>query len=344
MIDRRNFIGKSLGIGAGTALAATVATAAPAMAARKGDDHVPVAGLHTFDTPKQVKAGLLNVGYAEIGPANGPVVICLHGYPYGTRSFAVTAPLLADRGYRVIVPYLRGYGTTRFLTADTFRNGQQAALGVDLIAFMDALKINKAVLAGFDWGTSVACVTAALWPERCKAIVATTGYAITSLAANLQPASAEVEHNWWYRSYFATERGRLAMEDPQKRRDLNRLDWQLTSPTVDDAVFDSVAVAFDNPDHAAIVIHHYRWQLSIAAGERQYDALEAKLAKLPAITVPSVALDPDRDPFTPPGEGASYRNHFTGRYEHRTLKGIGAHVPWEAPVAFADAVMTAARL
>jgi pimeloyl-ACP methyl ester carboxylesterase len=343
-MDRRNF-GKAIGLSAGAAAAASLGIANPAQAAGASRGGAMSGGMKTFDMPKQIKAGLLDVGYAELGPADGPVVVCVHGWPFGIRSFIDAAPLIADRGYHVYVPYLRGYGTTRFLSSDTPRSGQQAALGADLIAFMDALKIEKAVLAGFDWGTTVVNVVAALWPERCTGLVAASGYGIGDPATGLKPLDAATEHNWWYQFYFATQRGLTAMEDPAKRRDLCRLEWELTIPAVDDDVFDSVAVAFDNPDNAAIVVQHYRWRMGLTQGDPRYADLETKLVKRPVISVPTVTLDPDRDPFTaPPGDGSAYRDQFDGPYQHRTLKGIGAHVPQEAPVAFASAVFTADRL
>ncbi|MEV4096102.1 alpha/beta fold hydrolase [Streptosporangium saharense] len=328
MIDRRTF-GKALGV--------TVASLAGL-----GNLGEPA----TFGTLKQVRAGLLDVGYAEVGPAHGPVVVCLHGWPYDIHSFAEVAPLLAARGHRVIVPYLRGHGTTRFLSSRTARNAQQSAIALDIVALMDALKIEKAVLAGFDWGSRTADIIAALWPERCRALVSVSGYLITNLEANLRPLAPKAEYAWWYQYYFATERGRLAMLDRTKRRELTRLVWETVSPTwkFDDATFERTAAAFDNPDYAAIVIHNYRWRLSLADGERRYDALERRLAARPVIGVPTVTLDADRDPFTAPGDGISYRDMFTGPYDHRTLRGIGHNVPQEAPAAFAQAVIDATHL
>ncbi|MEU3878193.1 alpha/beta hydrolase, partial [Streptomyces sp. NPDC029704] len=251
------------------------------------------------------------------------------------------APLLAEEGYRVIVPYLRGHGTTRFLSEKTFRNAQQSALALDLIALMDALRIDKAVLAGFDWGSRTAGIVAALWPERCKALVSAGGYLVTDRRANLKPLGARAEYAWWYQYYFSTERGRLAMEDRTLRHDLTRLVWDTVSPTWDfgDATFERTAAAFDNPDYATVVIHNYRWRLGLADGERRYDPLEKRLAARPAIEVPALTLDAERDPFTPAGNGSSYRDRFTGPYEHRTLPGIGHNLPQEAPTAFARAVV-----
>ncbi|MFD0478411.1 alpha/beta fold hydrolase [Nonomuraea thailandensis] len=274
-------------------------------------------------------------------------MICLHGWPYDIHSFVDVAPLLAAQGYRVIVPYLRGHGTTRFLSAKTFRNAQQSAIALDIIALMNALRIDQAVLAGFDWGSRTADIIAALWPERCKALVSVSGYLITNLEANLAPLAPKAEYAWWYQYYFATERGRQAMRDKGKRHDLSRLVWDTVSPTwdFDDATFERTAAAFDNPDYAAIVIHNYRWRLSLAEGERRYDAVERRLQARPRINVPTITLDAELDPFTaPPGDGSAYRDMFTGAYDHRTLKGIGHNLPQEAPTAFAQAVVDADRL
>ena len=343
MINRRTFntaMGLGTGVGA-VSLAGLqgVSSAAPALS--------PTPGTHTsLPSPKQVKAGLLDVGYAELGPAHGPVVICLHGWPYDIHSYVDVAPLLAAEGYRVIVPYLRGHGTTRFLSARTFRNGQQSAIALDIIALMDALKIHKAVIAGFDWGSRTGDILAALWPERIKALVSVSGYLITDRKAQLEPLAAAAEHTWWYQFYFATERGKKAMEDHDHRLQLTRLVWDLVSPTwsFDDATFARTAAAFDNPDYAAVVIHNYRWRLSVAEGEPRYDRYEQKLATAPPITVPTITLDPEKDPFTLPGNGSMYRDKFTGTYEHRTLTGIGHNLPQEAPTAFAQAVVDADRL
>ncbi|TMR09709.1 alpha/beta hydrolase [Nonomuraea turkmeniaca] len=347
MINRRTF-GKAMGLATGATVASLAGLPAfPATSAttRGAAPTLPpvTPGAHTSFAPlKQVKAGLLDIGYAEAGPARGPVVICLHGWPYDIHSFVDVAPLLAAQGYRVIVPYLRGHGTTRFLSSKTFRNAQQSAIALDIIALMDALKIDKAVLAGFDWGSRTADIIAALWPQRCKALVSVSGYLITNLEANLEPLPPKAEYAWWYQYYFATERGRKAMENKDKRHDLTRLIWDTVSPTwnFDDATFERTAAAFDNPDYTAIVIHNYRWRLSLADGERRYDGLEKRLAARPVITVPTITLDAERDPFTaPPGDGSSYRTMFTGPYEHHTLKGIGHNLPQEAPTAFAQAVV-----
>ncbi|MBB5120304.1 alpha/beta hydrolase [Streptomyces eurocidicus] len=343
MIKRRTF-GKALGLGAGGAAAATPAGPAHASAMTgQGATAAGGRGRTAFPSLKKVRAGLLEIGYAETGPAHGPPVICLHGWPYDIHSFVDVAPLLAAEGYRVIVPYLRGHGTTRFLSPRTFRNGQQSALALDIIALMDALGLEKAVLAGFDWGARCADIIAALWPERCKALVSVGGYLVVNLKTNLQPLAPATEHAWWYQYYFSTERGRIAMEDKAKRHDLTRLVWDTVSPTWDfgDATFERTAAAFENPDYAAIVIHNYRWRLSLAEGERRYEPYEKRLAARPVIAVPTVTLDADRDPFTVPGDGTAYRDRFTGPYDHRTLKGIGHNVPQEAPEAFARAVVDA---
>src|SRR6185503_12189789 len=228
-----------------------------------------------------------NVGYAEVGPANGRPVMLLHGWPYDIHSYAGVAPILSAKGYRVIIPYLRGYGTTSFLTNDTVRNAQQAALAVDAIALMDALKIEKAIVGGFDWGARTVNIMAALWPERCKAMVSVSGYLIGSQAANRAPLPPKAELDWWYQFYFATERGRAGYE--KYRRDFAKLIWQIASPKwiFDDATYERSAAAFDNPDHVAITIHNYRWRLGLADGEARYAAMEQRLATAPAIKVPT---------------------------------------------------------
>ena len=295
-----------------------------------------------MDTPfgalKQVDAGLLSVGYAEAGPADGPVVLLLHGWPYDIHSFAEVTPVLAAAGYRVIVPFIRGYGPTRFLSGDTLRNGQQAALAADVTALMDALGIEQAILAGFDWGGRSADVVAALWPDRCKALVSVSGYLIGSQAANAAPLPPRAELAWWYQFYFATDRGRAGYE--KYRRDFNKLIWQLASPkwAFDDATFARTAAAFDNPDHVAIVIHNYRWRLG-AAGEPQYDDLERRLAGAPAIAVPTITLEGDAN-GAPHADASAYAGKFTGKYEHRVIGGgIGHNLPQQAPQAFAQAVI-----
>jgi pimeloyl-ACP methyl ester carboxylesterase len=296
----------------------------------------------SFAALKQIDAGLLNVGYAEAGPADGPVVILLHGWPYDIYSFVDVTPLLAQAGYRVIVPYLRGYGTTQFLSGDTFRNGQPAALAVDMIALMDALKIDKATLAGFDWGARTADIMAALWPERCKALVSVSGYLISGQEAGKMPLPPSAELQWWYQFYFATDRGRAGYE--KYRHDFAKLIWQLASPKwkFDDATFDRSAKAFDNPDHVAIVIHNYRWRIGVAEGEARYAEQDKRIAASPVITVPTITMEGDANgaPHPPP---ESYAKKFTGKYEHREIKGgIGHNLPQEAPQAFAEAVVDVA--
>ncbi|MFI8459973.1 alpha/beta fold hydrolase [Kitasatospora sp. NPDC085464] len=359
MIDRRTFT-RAVGLGAGAgalSLAALPASAEAAPVAPTGPAPAPAApapqagpagaaGRTGFARLAQVRAGVLDIGYAEDGPADGPVVICLHGWPYDIHSYVDVAPLLAAQGYRVIVPYLRGHGPTRFLSARTPRNAQQAAVAADVVALMDALGIGRAVLAGFDWGSRTADIVAALWPERVRALVSVSGYLVTDVEMQKEPLAAAAEHTWWYQFYFATERGRLAMEDRDKRRALCRLVWETVSPTwaFDDAVFERTAAAFDNPDYAAIVIHNYRWRLGLADGERRYDRLEQRLAARPRIAVPTVTLDAGRDPFTAPGDGSGYRQYFTGPYLHRTLADVGHNLPQEAPADFARAVLDAERL
>jgi len=294
-----------------------------------------------FGALKQIEAGVLDVGYAEAGPPDGRAVILLHGWPYDIHSFADAAPLLASAGYRVIVPYLRGYGTTRFLSGATPRNAQQSVLGVDAIALMDALGIDKAILAGFDWGARAANVAAALWPGRCKAMVSVSGYLIGSQEGNEVPLPPPAELAWWYLFYFATERGRAGYA--KYKREFAKLIWQTASPkwNFDDATFNQTAAAFDNEDHVAIVIHNYRWRIGAAGGEAQYDDLEKKLASGPAVTVPTITLEGDSNGAPHPDPG-TYRARFSGKYTHRTISGgIGHNLPQEAPQAFAEAIIDA---
>jgi len=302
-------------------------------------------GTHKSFAPlKQIDAGLLNVGYAEAGPADGPTVILLHGWPYDIHSFVDVAPLLASAGYRVIVPYVRGYGTTRFLSSDTVRNGQQSVVALDVIALMDALKIQKATIGGFDWGARSADIVAALWPERVNALVSVSGYLIGSQEAGKTPLPPKAELQWWYQYYFATDRGRAGYD--KYRHDYTKLIWQLASPKwgFDDATFDRSAAAFDNPDHVAIVIHNYRWRLGLAQGEPKYDELEKRLAEAPVITVPTITLEGDANGASHPDPG-SYARKFSGKYSHRTIKGgIGHNLPQEAPHAFAEAIVDVAEV
>jgi pimeloyl-ACP methyl ester carboxylesterase len=293
----------------------------------------------SFGPLKQVDAGVLNVGYAEAGPTDGPAVVLLHGWPYDILSYVEVVPLLAAAGYRAIVPYLRGFGTTRFLSDATFRNGEQAALAVDVIALMDALAIERAILAGFDWGARTADIVAALWPERCTGLVSVSGYLIGSQEAGRLPLPPAAELQWWYQYYFATERGRVGYD--KYRRDFAKLIWRTASPewNFDDATFDRSAASFDNPDHVEIVIHNYRWRLGLAEGEAEYDSLEKRLAQGPVIAVPTITLEGDANGAPHPDPG-SYAGKFSGEYSHRTIEGgVGHNLPQEAPDAFADAVL-----
>jgi len=298
----------------------------------------------SFGDLKQIEAGLLDVGYAEAGPSRGPAVILLHGWPYDIHSFAEVAPLLAKAGYRVIVPHLRGYGTTRFRSSKAFRNGQPAALATDVIDLMDALGIRRAVLAGFDWGARSADIVAALWPERCNGLVAVSGYLIGSQAAGKSPLPPSAELQWWYQFYFATERGRAGYEKYWK--DFAKLIWQTASPrwAFDEATFDRSAASLANPDHVDIVIHNYRWRLGLAEGEPRYADLEARLAAAPVITVPAITLEGDAN-GAPHPEPSAYASKFTGAYRHRLVTGgIGHNLPQEAPKEFADAILEVAKL
>jgi len=301
-------------------------------------------GTHTsFGPLKQIDAGLLNVGYAEVGPSDGRAVILLHGWPYDIHSFVDVAPLLAAQGYRVIVPHLRGHGTTRFLSSATSRNAQQSVVALDVIALMDALGIQRAILAGYDWGARTANIVAALWPERCKAMVSVNGYAINDLEQNKQPLSPRLEHGWWYQYYFATERGRAGYE--ANRRDLANFVWRNNSPkwNFDDATFARTAASFDNSDHVSIVIHHYRWRLSIAPGEARYDDLEKRLAAGPVISVPTITLDGDSNGRVPATDGSADARKFVGKRTHRIIEGAGHDLPQETPQAFAQAVVDVDR-
>ena len=293
----------------------------------------------SFGSLKQIDAGVLNVGYAEAGSANGRPVILLHGWPYDIHSYVDVAPLLASAGYRVIIPYLRGYGTTRFLSSETLRNGQQSAIAVDIIALMNALRIEKAIIGGFDWGARTANIMAALWPERCKALVSVSGYLIGSPEANQMPLPPQAELQWWYQFYFATERGRAGYE--KYWHDFNKLIWTLASPQwhFDDATCARSAAAFNNPDHVQIVIHNYRWRLGLAKGESKYDEIEKRLAAAPAIAVPTITLEGDAN-GAPHPDPSSYAKKFSGKYLHRTIKGgVGHNLPQEAPREFAKAVV-----
>jgi pimeloyl-ACP methyl ester carboxylesterase len=341
--DRRRFLGAAaLAIAAGELAMLTPARAQPG---ERDTMTLPArerGATTSFGPLKQIDAGVLNVGYVDEGTPGGPPVVLLHGWPYDIHSYAAVTPLLVAKGYRVIVPYLRGYGSTRFKSAETFRNGQQSVLAVDAIAMMDALHIEKPIVAGFDWGARTAVIMAALWPERCKAVVSVSGYLIANLTANQRPLPPRAELGWWYQYYFATERGRLGYSE--NRHDFNKLIWQLASPTwkFDDATFDRSAAAFDNPDHVSIVIHNYRWRLSLAEGESRYDALEHKLCARPVITVPTITIGSDFDGAA--ADGSAYAKQFSGKHAHRVLEGIGHNVPQEAPEAFAKAIVDVDRL
>ena len=342
--DRRRF----LGITAMTMAAAHLGTrdVANAQSRTTPPPDLPTLkpGTHTsFGALKQIDAGVLHVGYAEAGPAAGPAVLLLHGWPYDIYSYVDVAPVLAAAGYRVIVPYLRGYGTTRFLSNATPRNGQQSVLAVDTIALMDALKIEQAIVAGYDWGARTVNIIAALWPERCKAMVSVSGYLIGSRDINKRPLPPQAELAWWYQFYFATERGQAGYE--QYRREFAKLIWQLASPQwdFDEATFARSAASFDNPDHVSIVMHNYRWRLGLAEGEPQYDALEQRLAQGPVISVPTLTLEGDAN-GAPHPDASAYAKQFSGTYAHRVITGgIGHNLPQEAPQAFAEAVLEVDR-
>jgi pimeloyl-ACP methyl ester carboxylesterase len=327
--DRRTFLANGVvGVAAAQLGASSLALANPAEA------KLPL---------KQIDAGLLNVGYAEAGPADGRAVVLLHGWPYDIHSFVDVVPLLASAGYRVITPHLRGYGTTRFLSGETFRNGQQSAVALDTIALMDALQIRTAIVAGFDWGARTANIVAALWPQRCKGLVSVSGYLVGNPAAGKVPLPPAAELQWWYQFYLATERGRAGYE--KYRHDFAKLIWAIASPKWDftDATFDRTAASFDNPDHVSIVVHNYRWRLGLAEGESKYDDLEKQLAKGPVITVPSITLEGDAN-GAPHPDASSYARKFSGKYAHRVISGgVGHNLPQEAPRAFAEAVVEVDR-
>lgn len=293
----------------------------------------------SFDELKQIDAGVLNIGYIDSGPAQGTPVILLHGWPYDIHSFVDVTPLLVSKGYRVIIPYLRGYGTTKFLSDKTVRNGQPSALAGDTVALMDALKIEKAIIAGFDWGARSADIIAALWPERCKGVVAVSGYLIGNQETGKIPLPPKAELQWWYQYYFATERGRMGYD--KYRYEFAKLIWQIASPkwNFDDTLFDRSAASLNNPDHVDIVIHNYRWRLGLADGERRYDEWERRLAESPAIAVPAITLEGDAN-GAPHADSGAYRNKFTGKYDHKVSKGgIGHNLPQEAPGDFAEAII-----
>ena len=346
-LDRRRLLGAAAITLAATQLdVATLATAQTGKtpAGQTAPEKSAMTSQTSFASLKQINAGLLNVGYAEAGPAEGPPVILLHGWPYDIHSFVEVTPLLAAAGYRVIVPYARGYGSTRFLANATMRNGQPSALARDIVDFMDVLKIEKPILAGFDWGARSADIVAALWPERCKALVSVSGYLIGSQEAGKVPLPPKAELQWWYQFYFATERGRAGYD--KYRRDFSKIIWQLASPkwSFSEATFTRSAAALDNPDHVAIVIHNYRWRLGVAEGEAKYDDLEKRLAAGPGISVPTITLEGDAN-GAPHLEPDAYAKKFTGKYAHRTIGGgVGHDLPQEAPRAFAQAIRDVERL
>ena len=343
-ISRRRLFAMA-GVSAGATLLAPHALFAEGIQSRsagtlRADLPATKPGTHTsFASIKQIDAGLLNVGYAEAGPADGPAVILLHGWPYDIYSFVDATPVLAAAGYHVIVPYLRGYGTTSFLSSATMRNAQQSAVGLDIIALMDALKIQKATVAGFDWGARTADVMAVLWPERCKAIVSVSGYLISSPAGNQTPLPPQGAAAFWYQYYFATEVGKAGYA--KYLHDFNKLIWRQASPkwAFDDATYDRSATAFNNPDHVDLVMHDYRWRLGLADGERKYDELEKRLAALPAVTVPAITMEGDSNGAIH-APSTAYRNKFSGKYDYRLIAGgVGHNIPQEAPQAFAQAIV-----
>ena len=338
--NRRRFLGTAAMTLAATQIGLSGSATAQAGEAKPTTTRSIKPGTNTpFGPLKQIDAGVLNVGYVDVGPTDGPVVILLHGWPYDIHSFVDVAPGLASAGYRVIVPYLRGYGTTRFLSSETFRNGQPSALAADTVALMDALKIEKATLAGFDWGARTANIVAALWPERTKAMVSVSGYLIGNQEAGKKPLPPKAELEWWYQFYFATDRGRAGYD--QYRHDFAKLIWRLASPKWEftDATFDRSAAAFDNPDHVAIVIHNYRWRLGLAPGEPKYDELEKRLATAPVIAVPTITMEGDAN-GAPHPDASVYAKKFSGKYAHRVIAGgTGHNLPQEAPQAFVNAVV-----
>jgi pimeloyl-ACP methyl ester carboxylesterase len=339
---RRHFLGTAaIGL-ASTQLSFTNTALEPGSAGPAAMTPVKPGAYRPLGPIKQINAGELNVGYVDEGPATGPVVILLHGWPYDIHSYADVVPMLTAKGYRVIVPYLRGYGPTRFLSDGTFRNGQQSVFATDTLALMDALQIKQAVIGGFDWGARGADIMALLYPDRVKAIVSVSGYLVVNLEANKQPLPPKAELGWWYQYYFSTERGRAGYD--KNRHEFNKLIWKIASPKwdFDDATFDRSAEAFNNPDHVAIVIHNYRWRLSLAPGDPKLDALEKKLAAAPPVTVPAITIGSDFDGAN--ADGKAYAQRFTGKYAHRVFNGIGHNVPQEAPKEFAQAIIDVDRL
>ena len=338
--NRRSFLSTAaMSIAAAQLGIAAFAEAAPAEAKPSAATAPSPASNTSFGPLKQINAGLLSVAYAEAGPADGPPVILLHGWPYDIHSYVDVAPILASKGYRVLIPHTRGYGATRFLASETFRNGQPVAGALDIIAFMDALNIKRAVFGGYDWGGRTADIIAVLWPERCKALVSVSGYLIASPEANKLPLPPKAELQWWYQFYFATERGRLGYD--KYRHDFAKLIWQIASPkwNFDDATFDRTAASFENPDHVAIVIHNYRFRMALVEGDPKYGAQEKQLAAGPVITVPTITLEGDAN-GAPQGDPSAYAKKFSGKYAHRTITGgVGHNLPQEAPEAFAKAIV-----
>lgn len=292
-----------------------------------------------LDPLRQVDAGVLDIAYYEAGPAEGPVVMLLHGFPYDIHSFVDVAPQLAAKGCRVIVPYLRGYGPTRFRDPATPRSGEQAAIGADLIALMDAVGVKRAVFAGYDWGGRAACVGAALWPDRCAGLVCVNSYLIQDIARAMVPAKPEREVPLWYQYYFQVERGRAGLA--ANRRGIANLLWRQWSPNwhFDAATFERTAVAFDNPDYVDIVIHSYRHRFGLADGDPQYADIQRRLAALPVITVPAITLDGEADGVAPATDGTATAAKFAGHRTHRVVPHAGHNLPQEEPEAFAAAVM-----
>ena len=293
----------------------------------------------SLGTLRRVQAGVLEIAYFESGPADGPPVFLMHGFPYDVHTYAEVAPMLAAAGCRVYVPYLRGYGATRFLDDATPRSGEQAALGADLLALMDALAVPRAVLAGYDWGGRAACVVAALWPERCAALVSFNSYNIQNIAKAMVPDTPENEHSLWYQYYFHSERGRAGLE--KDRRGITKLLWKLWSPTwaFDDATFERSAVAFDNPDFVDVVIQSYRHRFALAEGDPAYADIERRLAAQPPITVPCITFDGIDDGVRPPADASAHAARFSGPRSHRLVPGVGHNMPQEVPRTFADAVL-----
>ena len=338
-VERRRFLGGAAMAFVATQLGLLGAADGPASEAAGALPPTRPGGDKPFGPIQQIDAGDLSVGYAEAGRTDGPAVVLLHGWPYDIHSYVDVASLLAAKGYRAIIPHLRGYGSTRFLSDGTPRNGQQAVVAVDVVALMNALKVQKAIVAGYDWGARTAAIVAALWPERCKALVSVSGYLIGSQAINKNPLPPAAECQWWYQYYFATERGRAGYG--KYRREFARLIWETASPKwkFDDATFARSAASLDNPDHVAIVIHNYRWRLSLAEGEARYDELERRLAEGPVITVPTITLEGDAN-GAPHPDAAAYAKKFSGKYRHRVVAGgVGHNLPQEAPRAFAEAVI-----